>query len=141
MQSSTLRLVKRLGICALGVALIVAGLIATESEFTTPQLASMKYVCGNAAVVLVIIAWGVMFCLAARFPYALGIRLSVGAICFSISAILAGYFADCLLLLDESSPPLLALAILTFLSGCHCFSVKKHVSRAATYATITPPNK
>lgn len=87
-----------------------------------------KCVCAGVATFWVIVAWGTTFCLAARFPYAFGIRMALGLVCFSLAAITAGYFAD-ICMAGFVSIPLLVLAALMFKAGCYCFSVKRHVSQ------------
>ena len=129
MQLSALRLIRCLTGCGAGFALISVGLLGFVREFTETELVNAQHVCGEAATMAVIIAWGVILCLAALFPYSLGLRFIVGTLCISISAICSGYAVDYFLMANKVAPPLLALAILVFMSGCHCFSLRKRTSR------------
>lgn len=113
-------------LCAgVGCVMIVTALSGLANQFDP---ADTKFVCARVVIGWVIAAWGVTFCLAARFPYAFGIRMAIGVVCFSIAAIVTGCFVDCCIA-GAISIPLFVLAALMFKSGCYCFSVRRHVSR------------
>jgi hypothetical protein len=107
-------------------------------------------VCTNITVRGVIMTWGVLLCLAAHFPYGFGIRLSLGTLCFSLSAIAAAYIVDGFVMgfffLPSQDPEMdvliLALAAVMFLVGCHCCSIRRHVRRhrKRTHLASWPPN-
>ena len=110
-----------------GVALIASGLGGFVSKFTMPEPSGTNYFYVATAICGVFIAWGVVLCLAARFPYALGIRISVGTFCLSLSVIAAAWVID---LLSQGSlfMPGLLLAVALVQAGHYCFSARRRMS-------------
>ena len=123
-QSSTISCVRRMAACLAGVVLIASGMGGFVSKITMP--AGTIYVYVATAICGVSIAWGVVLCLAARFPYALGIRVSLGTFCLSLSTITAAWVVD---LFSQGSIfiPGLLLAALMAQAAHFCFSVGRRV--------------
>ena len=112
--------------CVAGVALIASGLGGFVSKVTLSTDTNHVYVA--TAICGVIIAWGLVLCLAARFPYALGIRVSLGTFCLSLSVIAGAWVVEDLLSQGSIFIPGLLLAGAMVHVGRYCFSVRRRIS-------------
>ena len=103
-----------------GIALLALGFGGFMRQFTEGSTT-------NTVLCIAIMLWGVVLCLVASVPYSPGLRYFLGTFTFSLSAVALAQAVD-LRLMGRPMAPELALAVLLFLFGCHCYwvGIRRH---------------